>query len=420
MIGTFTRSVLCFCAAVVLLALLLCAGEVGCRVWRLTTAWRGGVTPFSEDDLTVPSAKSWVDVHPLLDVHHLSPDGEYVRIRTNEWGLRGSMVDVPKPRGTFRILCLGGDNLFAPDLGEEQTLPMALQRYLAQHTALQVEVLNGGCPHAGPLTQLLRYKTHLSALQPDLVLLCLSVDDLQHDLDVRGALRLDHQRQPAFAAHPGALLPGFHLADAACREFVCLTWMKQWALQVVGTGARRGSQRTLEEGYGRRELGSIVSLAQIVSANYSNLIITTTPSTNGIDQVRSAMSQQRATFSDDLQRLLSEFKITDKVQVHNALGAISRLNQTQGYFSVRSGHLNSDGNDRYAQSLAKFLLEAVPDLTQVASPSGPAASPLVPVIGSQTPSSLERSLEILRQEESPLFPTSPAGFPSASNSDGPF
>ncbi|SFI33410.1 SGNH/GDSL hydrolase family protein [Planctomicrobium piriforme] len=375
MISTLARSVLCFFAAVVLLALVLCAVEVGCRGWQLFANLRPGAVPFSESDLTIPSATSWTEVRPLVDVQHLTPSGEYRRIRTNEMGLRGASVTIPKPRGTFRILCVGGNSVFGQDLAEEETLPGYLQQYLSKHAGVDVEVINAGCPQSGPLSQLLRYRAQLSALQPDIVLLCLSVDDLAYDVEVRGALRLDAQRQPAYAAHPGSLKSGFNIAEGACREFLCVSWLSDWIGKAMGTGSARQPTVSLDGGYGRRELGSLVSFSQLVSINFSHLIVSTSPSAWGLEQTRAALQHQRPTFADDISRVLVDLHAADQVQVHDALPAFCRLSDPRSAFSSRRGCLTAPGNDLYAQSLARYLLESVPGLLKSETTSMPTVLP---------------------------------------------
>ncbi|HWL08743.1 MAG TPA: hypothetical protein VNQ76_10070, partial [Planctomicrobium sp.] len=225
MANTLLRSVLCFCAAVVLLALGVCALEFGCRSWAFWDSVDSKGPPVSPDEITIPSPTSWTEVRRLVDFKYVLPDGASGHIRTNELGIRGPSVAIPKPLGTYRILCLGGSNLFGAEVAEEETVTAYLQNNLSLSNGVKIEVINGGCPKSGPLSHVLRYRSTLSALQPDLVLLCVSVDDLVYDLDVRGALRLDPFRQPAYAAHPASLKHDFSAVDGIRRDFVSISWL---------------------------------------------------------------------------------------------------------------------------------------------------------------------------------------------------
>ncbi len=363
MANTLLRSVLCFCAAVVLLALGVCAVEFGCRTWAVVQTVKSGGPTLGPDEITIPSASSWIDVRPLMDLKYKLSSGETCHIRTNELGVRGPSYAIPKPRGTFRILCLGGTGIFGADMNEDAALPAQLQKQLSQMSGVNVEVINAGCPQSGPLSQVLRYRATLASLQPDLVLMCLSVDDLVYDLDVRGALRVDSSRQPAYAAHPAALTSDVTAVDGVRRDFLSVSWVMDWACGAFISSERQHPLLVPQEGgYGRRELGPIASLSQIASANYSRLIVSTAPSAWGLEQARSAMAHQRPTFGDDLRKVLVELKVSDQVPVYDVLPEFCQNQDSKALFSSRRGCLNTVGHQLYAESLARYLTQTVPEL----------------------------------------------------------
>lgn len=367
MIKTLLRSVLCFCAAIVLLALLVCAVEVGCRAWQFSTSLHPNVVEFRTEDLIAPSSKSWTEVRPLIDLEHKVPHAGIIRIRTNELGLRGPSITVPKPDGVFRILCLGGTGIFGTDVPEGDTLSTALQRHLTQQSGAEIEVINGGCPQTGPLAQVLRYRAGLQSLQADLVVLCISIEDLSHDTDVRRALRLDRFRQPAYAAHPGALTRNTNLAEEARNDFLCLSWTMDWITRTLVSRNQHPFFIPQEGGFGRRELGVIASLSKMVEANRGMLVVSAAPSAWGLEQTRSAMMHQRPTFGDDIYRILNELQISDQIPVHDVLPDFCGLPDPRSAFSPRAGCLTASGNDLYARSLAAYLMNRAPNLAQFLS-----------------------------------------------------
>ncbi len=365
MIRTLLRSVLCFCAAVILLGLGVCALEFGCRLYALASSFNSKPEVVLPDELTVPSPTSWREVRPLLSVENQLPDGVRQHIRTNELGIRGPSFAIPKPAETLRVLCLGGSGIFGCDVAEQETLPACLQQILAPYSHRPIEVINAGCPEAGPLAHVLRYRSKLAALQPDIVILCVGLDDLIHDVDVRGALRLDERRQPAFAAHPGSLKTGGNAADEVCKDFLCASWAKDWFWTTIGGRSLPPAVLTPQEGgYGRRELGPIASLAQMVTANGGRLLISTTPSAWGFEQARSAAVHQRPSFADDIRRVLVDLQLSDRVTVHDVLPELCQQSDPKLLFSIRRGCLTGPGNQQYASSLARFLLQNAPELTQ--------------------------------------------------------
>ncbi|WP_437194398.1 hypothetical protein [Planctomicrobium sp. SH527] len=399
MIKTILRSVLCFCAAVVLLALLVCAVEVGCRAWQFSASLNPGVAEFRTENLIIPSSKSWTEVRPLIDIEHTIPNGGSVRIRTNELGLRGPSITVPKPDGVFRILCLGGTGIFGTDVPEGDTLSTALQRCLIQQSGAEIEVINGGCPQTGPLAQVLRYRAGLQSLQADLVVLCISIEDLTHDTDVRKALRLDRYRQPAYAAHPGALLRNTNLAEEARNDFLCLSWTMDLITRTLVNRNQRPFFIPQEGGFGRRELGVIASLSKMVEANQGMLIVSASPSAWGLEQTRSAMMHQRPTFGDDINRILHELQVADRIPIHDVLPDFCGLPDPRSAFSSRAGCLTASGNDLYARSLAVYLMNRAPNLAHFLSSPRATQSSVIPAS--------DQRLTPLNSQSTPLPATTP-------------
>lgn len=111
-----------------------------------------------------------------------------VRFRVNRWGLRGADVVVPKPDHTYRILCLGNDNLVAPEHEETELAVHWLQQTLQASSRLDIEVLNAGMPSGCPLQWYLAYTRRWRSLQVDLILIHLQYRDLLLDEMVREAL----------------------------------------------------------------------------------------------------------------------------------------------------------------------------------------------------------------------------------------
>lgn len=375
MIRFLTRSLFRLVAAVFLLALGVCAVEVALRGWELRTQLRTGLS--CSDDIVIPSATSWIDVKPLLDVVRTGSAGQQVRLVTNEHGLRNGSTTIPKPRGVFRVLCLGGDHVFGPDLDAGETMPGKLQRYLEMQSSLPVEVLNAGCPRAGPLVNLLRYRDHLAVLQPDLVLLCLTPEDIRGDDDVRGALFLDEARNPAYAAHPALADQGCNVVDGACREFVTVQWVMRWAGDALGLPSQATSNRSRgPTDRSPHELAPLVPLQQLVSANLGRLVVSLSPSAWSLDQTRRTGRSDNVTLAEEVAQFLSQVRMGESIPVLDAATSFSQHADVRPLLDSRTGFLSSQGQDLYAQQLSRFVSQLVPDLNRPANwPAAPAASP---------------------------------------------
>ena len=93
-------------------------------------------------------------------------------VTSNAAGARGPERDVARTPGTFRVLFFGGSTTYGANVGDDQTMPAALERILNRDapSGLHTEVWNFGTS-AYTLAQaawLARHK--LDTLRPDLVL----------------------------------------------------------------------------------------------------------------------------------------------------------------------------------------------------------------------------------------------------------
>ncbi|NLN92301.1 MAG: hypothetical protein GX130_03195 [Candidatus Hydrogenedens sp.] len=89
--------------------------------------------------------------------------------RTNSLGYRDQERDIPKPEGTFRILCIGDDST-VKGKDNNSTYPALLEEHLRDLLPEQkIEVLNAGISGIDSSGQLLRFFDYM-ALDPDLIL----------------------------------------------------------------------------------------------------------------------------------------------------------------------------------------------------------------------------------------------------------
>jgi lysophospholipase L1-like esterase len=170
------------------LALLWLAGEV---VLRFAPWWSGrsADSPFNPYR---PDGHTGFALRPGADAVHTT--GEFsVLVHVNALGLRGPERTVGKPPHTARILVLGDSFAFGFGVAQDETFSAELERLLRER-GLEVEVLSSGVPGWSLDNELVYLRTEGFELEPDLILLASSENDLS-DL-AWNRLTLDGKRLP--------------------------------------------------------------------------------------------------------------------------------------------------------------------------------------------------------------------------------
>jgi lysophospholipase L1-like esterase len=116
-----------------------------------------------------------------------------VRVTTNSLGLRGASAPARKPPGAHRILVVGDSFAFGYGVEDWESFPARLEIELG-NTSPSVEVLNAGVPGWSADSYLVLLRQHGFALEPDLVILAISENDIG-DL-AWNRLTLDADRLP--------------------------------------------------------------------------------------------------------------------------------------------------------------------------------------------------------------------------------
>lgn len=91
-------------------------------------------------------------------------------VHINSLGLRGPEVAATCPEGVFRILCMGGSNVYGGGISDHQTWPALLEVELDRRGPGRFEVLNGGVASFNSLQMVAMSRRHLDTLEPDLLI----------------------------------------------------------------------------------------------------------------------------------------------------------------------------------------------------------------------------------------------------------
>jgi len=150
------------------------------------------------------------------------------RVTVNSLGFRGPERTRQKPPGTFRIVCIGGSNVYGAGLNDDQTWPAQLEQRLNREGPVPYEVFNLGVSGYNALQMTVSARQAIEKFNPDLVLFAFSNVGprffLKDTPDVAGYFDRDPTLwleilPPELIAHPTwmsqsaklALLTHFHL-----------------------------------------------------------------------------------------------------------------------------------------------------------------------------------------------------------------
>lgn len=172
-----------FSAALVLFGLVaaLACGEIGLR-------W---ISLFQKDsDQSLALRRSWFDDRSFrrsawsFIQHGKSEAYVGVPVFINNLGLRGTDTSAAKPPGVFRIIGVGDSITFGYGVRYEDTFLQVLERNLNAYApkGMRHEVLNAGIPATGLEYYTNFIETKAPPLQPDLIVMCMALNDIDPQL----------------------------------------------------------------------------------------------------------------------------------------------------------------------------------------------------------------------------------------------
>ncbi len=125
-----------------------------------------------------PAAERWVVPHRYLG-YVLGPGYRRGLNRHNALGLRGEEIARVAPRGTYRIVCMGGSTTYSTPVEDPaDAYPARLEQALHQAGYRGVEVVNAGVPGYSSLETLVFLELSMLDLGPDLILVSHAANDV--------------------------------------------------------------------------------------------------------------------------------------------------------------------------------------------------------------------------------------------------
>jgi len=139
------------------------------------------------------------------------------RRTSNSLGFRGPEIELPKPQGRTRILCLGGSTTYSFAVDDAHTYPVLLEAELrARYPSRDIEVVNGGAESYTTAESLANLAHRGLELEPDIVLIYHAPNDVRPRRYANFKSDYSHYRKPwngstaGFRANLGGELSGIN------------------------------------------------------------------------------------------------------------------------------------------------------------------------------------------------------------------
>ncbi len=176
--------------------------------------------------VVVPSPVMHHQMAPLQVVKLRGLDEQTdVEFRTNSLGFSGAEIVVPKPEGTFRIVCLGDETVLAANVPAAESFPQQIVARLQPFTRSKLEVINAAVPGFSPVLEALQVRHQLLALQADLIVAHFDISDPAEDRRYLRLTDLAADESPLACLHPQ--LASAPKIKSACEHFLCVNWAKR-------------------------------------------------------------------------------------------------------------------------------------------------------------------------------------------------
>lgn len=213
---------LLYAVGILVLAPIVLEFVLRVQAFRATT----NTGPVQPQPIVVPSPVMHHQLAPLQTVKlRARDDSADIEFRTNSLGLSGDEISVPKPEGTFRIVCVGDEIVLAANVLREQSFPQQIAARLQPFTRSKLEVINAAVPGFSPVLMALQTRHQLAALQPDLIVAHFDVSDPAENRRFLRLTDLAADDTPLACLHPQ--LSSAPKIKSACEHFLCVNWARQ-------------------------------------------------------------------------------------------------------------------------------------------------------------------------------------------------
>ncbi|MBI5452892.1 hypothetical protein HY945_05525 [Candidatus Gottesmanbacteria bacterium] len=111
---------------------------------------------------------------------HLKTEFQGVKVMTNSLGLRNKEISIAKPKGIFRVICLGASPTFGWGVSVDKTYPFLLEQRLkeAKQRFEDIEVINAGQIGYSSHQGLIFFEQYMMKYSPDLIVVSYVLNDI--------------------------------------------------------------------------------------------------------------------------------------------------------------------------------------------------------------------------------------------------
>jgi lysophospholipase L1-like esterase len=284
-------------------------------------------------------------------------------IRINSVGLRGRDFSPSKPKGSFRVVCLGGSSTFGFYSRDDHTYPAVLESLLrAKLTVGPTEVINAGIPHANSDNMVAMLRSELLAYEPDVITVYEAYNDAVELIDTNSLQKLLRWMH----AHVATYVAAKRLIAVAGGPELYSRWSR------YHSSNRDYVERQIELHVGRYEknIREILALAERTNAR---VILVKQPVNVDSPRTRKARSYGErvqllwrglengdALLADEIVLVVHSALIRslEKIARERNVAVVDNiviLDEHPGYFASYV-HLTEDGNEALARALADEIL----------------------------------------------------------------
>lgn len=164
--------------AFVSLALLLALGEIAARAFLAFGASDARIAKYGAIEQLRSRRDAMVTPHRYLGYVN-TPNYRSGANEHDSRGFRGREVEVPKPEGEYRIVCLGGSTTYSTTVNDwRESYPAQLEAALHRQGHAQVRVVNAGVQGWSSFETMLSLPLRIFELEPDLLIVYHGVNEV--------------------------------------------------------------------------------------------------------------------------------------------------------------------------------------------------------------------------------------------------
>jgi hypothetical protein len=302
-------------------------------------------------------------------------------VAVNSHGLRGAEVAIPRPKGIWRVLCLGDESTFSSQTPEDQTFCALLQAELERNLARRVEVINAGVPGYCPLLSCLQVRHQLLGFDADLVILNFDPTDVADDYHYRRHIVTAGEGIAAGAAHPG-LEPPRSVQGGKEGLFLLPEWARQQVSSILAHRALSERPRSIDSPQGRylwledsppdwtihirQALAPVSQLRDLLEPRGAELVVSYIPAPWQISASAStgAGVRERLGVGADAHyksrapiEAVAEFCRSQQIAICDVQPEFLRAPEPAELYLQNAAALSPAGHALYARALARFIAE---------------------------------------------------------------